>query len=64
MLLLPLVGIIHVTASILAALGSGDSASVTSFTIATALSVTTYVVLPASAVVETCGRRRRLRAPE
>ena len=49
-LLLPLVGIIHVTAWLftgITSLGSRDIAAVISFTVAAAFSIITYVILPA-----------------
>jgi hypothetical protein len=49
-LLLPLVGIIRMTAFVFTTLGSGDLASVVAFTVAAGLSITAYVLIPAFAV--------------
>ena len=60
-LLLPLVGIIHATAWVFITLGAGDLASITAFTVAATLSVTTYIALPALAAIEAhIGRKRIL----
>jgi hypothetical protein len=53
-LLLPLVGIIHLTAFVFTTLGGGDLASITSFTIAAALSISIYVMLPAFLIRRIC----------
>ena len=63
-LLLPLVGIIHVTAFVFTGLGSGDFASIVAFTVAAALSVTTYIAAPTLTVweVHKTNRRKKSRA--
>ena len=58
-LLLPLVGIIHVTAWVFMALGAGNLASIMSFVVAALLSITAYVAFPMLAVLEASRRLRR-----
>jgi hypothetical protein len=45
-LLLPLVGIVHVTAWVFTALGAGDLASIMAFAVAAVLSILIYIVSP------------------
>ena len=52
-LLTPLVGIIHVTAYAFQALGGSEVASILAFTIAAALSISTYILVPVLLAVET-----------
>jgi len=58
-LLLPLVGIIHVTAWLFTTLGSGEFASAIAFTVAAVLSTCTYIMLPAVGIVQAWRRVSR-----
>lgn len=60
-LLLPLVGIIHVTAFAFTALGSGDLASVIAFIVTAALSISIYITAPALVIRESWRRNKRRR---
>jgi hypothetical protein len=60
-LLVPLLLIVHVTAWTFIALGTGDLASVAAFTVAAALSVLVYVMVPAFMVREVWRQNQRRR---
>jgi len=61
-LLMPLVAIVHVTAWVFTALGSGDFASVVAFTVAAALSISIYIAVPALLIREAWRQNKRRRS--